>query len=688
MSTGSDYELDEVDRHIIAALQVDGRATNQRIARSLKISPATVGARIRRLENVNAMRVVAVTDFAALGYQVLLAVGIEVQGRAAEEVAEELAALEEVFAVHLVTGARDIEILVALHDLDELEGLPAAGCRQDPRHPCTLGRHCRGRHQVRFRPRANRMNSTLPLLDALDRRIVDLLTVDARVSNRQIAAQLGVTEGTIRGRINRLEKGGAIRLTAVTNVAFAGSPRVVLIGIQAQHGELRAVSQKIAAMPEIGCVIVMLGRFDILAIGLFRALEDIVEVANNRILALPGVRHVETSIAVKTLKYDFRAAKITPVRRAPQRAVRPSATGRWYPWLTSPPVTSAAFTPLRIGPLTLRNRFIKSATNEGSARGGVPSKRLVSFHEAIAAGGVAMTTVAYCAVAPDGRTFTDQITLDDASVRHLRVLTDAVHRHDAAASRADHARGLLHLRAADGHARPLSASGGFNKVGIMSGQWLRQEMGRADLERVAGEFVRGARLARDAGFDAVEIHMGHGYLLSQFLRPLYNRRRDAYGGSVDRRARFPVLVLQRVLEAVGKDIAVVCKISVTDGHPRGNSAADGRTDRQGPRACRGASSGAERWSEYRVDHDDVRFLLPEGESHERWQSRSWPQRCLSSSSPSRRTSSSASSTSWRTHARRVRRPRCRSPTSAGSRACEAPSRCWRRASTPWLSGAR
>lgn len=121
MSAGADYELDEVDRHIIAALQADGRATNQRIARSLKLSPATVGARIRRLENVNAMRVVAVTDFAALGYHVLLAVGIEVQGRAAEEVAEELAALEEVFAVHLVTGARDIEILVALHDLDELK---------------------------------------------------------------------------------------------------------------------------------------------------------------------------------------------------------------------------------------------------------------------------------------------------------------------------------------------------------------------------------------------------------------------------------------------------------------------------------------------------------------------------------------------------------------------------------------
>ena len=70
-----------------------------------------------------------------------------------------------------------------------------------------------------------------------------------------------------------------------------------------------------------------------------------------------------------------------------------------------PASSSPAFTPLQIGPLRLRNRFIKSATNEGGARGGVPSKRLVRFHEGIAAGGVGMTTVAYCAVAPDGRTF-------------------------------------------------------------------------------------------------------------------------------------------------------------------------------------------------------------------------------------------------------------------------------------------
>ena len=115
------YALDDVDRRIIAMLRANGRATNQQIARSLKIAATTVSARIRRLEQTKAMRVVAVSDFAALGYKVLLAVGIEVQGRAAQDVVQELAELPEVFAAHLVTGARDIEILVALHDLAELK---------------------------------------------------------------------------------------------------------------------------------------------------------------------------------------------------------------------------------------------------------------------------------------------------------------------------------------------------------------------------------------------------------------------------------------------------------------------------------------------------------------------------------------------------------------------------------------
>src|ERR1700744_1539070 len=107
-------KFDEIDRKILSILKADGRATNQEIARALKIAAATVSARIRRMEDARAVRVVAAADFSAFGYNILLAVGVEVQGRPAEAVAEDLALLPEVFGCHLVTGVKDIEMLVVL----------------------------------------------------------------------------------------------------------------------------------------------------------------------------------------------------------------------------------------------------------------------------------------------------------------------------------------------------------------------------------------------------------------------------------------------------------------------------------------------------------------------------------------------------------------------------------------------
>ncbi|WP_422696112.1 NADH:flavin oxidoreductase [Cupriavidus necator] len=222
----------------------------------------------------------------------------------------------------------------------------------------------------------------------------------------------------------------------------------------------------------------------------------------------------------------------------------------------------------------MRNRIIKAGANEGMTPQGLPTQALVRHHRELAAGGVGMTTVAYAAVADDGLTFSHQLSMRPEQVAHLRVLTDAVHREGAAAClQITHAGSFTTMRHGGSRA-PGSASSGLNAFGMLHGVYFQRAMREADMSRVAGQFAAAARLAREAGFDAVEIHMGHGYLLNQFLSPLSNRRRDAFGGSVENRTRFPAAVLRQVKDAVGAELAVCCKLSVSDGVPGGNEPAD------------------------------------------------------------------------------------------------------------------
>ena len=237
---------------------------------------------------------------------------------------------------------------------------------------------------------------------------------------------------------------------------------------------------------------------------------------------------------------------------------------------------SKAFTPFTVGPLTLRNRFIKAATNEGMCKDGVISKGLAKFHERMAAGGVAMTTVAYCATSKDGQTFVDQALLSPETIPDFKTLTDGVHKHGAAAqAQITHAGSFTFLPKDFSSMKPISANGGFNKFGVMTGRYMKKKMDRSDMDAIADEFVRAALHAKEAGFDAVEIHMGHGYLLAQFITPFYNTRKDAYGGSLQNRMKFPTEVLSKVLDAVGKDLAVTVKYSQTDGKDGGNTITEG-----------------------------------------------------------------------------------------------------------------
>jgi DNA-binding Lrp family transcriptional regulator len=157
---------------------------------------------------------------------------------------------------------------------------------------------------------------TNPQLDDLDRQLIDILSHDARISNRKIATNLGVTEGTVRGRIKRLQQDRLIAFTAITSFGIENATKLAFIGVQTDVGRVQVIARAIADLSPVSGVLITMGRFNILAICLFNDLEKLHEIASDQILALPGVHHVETSIAVKTLKYNSRVVRITEADHA------------------------------------------------------------------------------------------------------------------------------------------------------------------------------------------------------------------------------------------------------------------------------------------------------------------------------------------------------------------------------------
>ena len=228
------------------------------------------------------------------------------------------------------------------------------------------------------------------------------------------------------------------------------------------------------------------------------------------------------------------------------------------------PIDSTIFTPVRIGPVTLRNRIIRSAAFENMAYGNKPSRDLMDYHVAVARGGVGMTTLAYASVNRSGLSFDGQLWMREEIVPDLRKITDAIHAEGAKASiQLGHCGNMTH-RSTCG-CMPVGASGGFN---LYSPTFVRK-MREDEIESLVDDFGRSVELARKAGFDCVEIHAGHGYLISQFLSPYTNHRRDRFGGSLQNRMRVMQMVIRRVMEVAGDDLGVIVKMNMHDGFKRG-----------------------------------------------------------------------------------------------------------------------
>lgn len=223
----------------------------------------------------------------------------------------------------------------------------------------------------------------------------------------------------------------------------------------------------------------------------------------------------------------------------------------------SPPDVLA---PAALGPVALRNRVVKAATFEGRTPHGQVTDELIDYHLAVARGGVGLTTVAYLAVSPEGRTHAEQVVVGDHTSAGLARLADAIHETGAA------------IAGQVGHAGPV-ANGRSNGVRALSASRMpsplsMQLVGAAterDLTRITRAYVATARTLVGAGFDVLELHFSHSYLISSFLAPGLNRRTDRWGGSLEHRARLARQVARAVRDEVGDDAAVTAKVSVDDG---------------------------------------------------------------------------------------------------------------------------
>ena len=225
---------------------------------------------------------------------------------------------------------------------------------------------------------------------------------------------------------------------------------------------------------------------------------------------------------------------------------------------------SLLFTPAKIGPIEIKNRVIRASAYEGMCDGHVPTQQLKDYHTAVAKGGVGMTSVAYASINKSGLSFHRQLWMRPEIIPGLRDLTDSIHAAGAKACiQLGHCGNMSH-RMYCGQ-RPVGASSGFNMYSPTFVHGLRKD----EILQIVKDFGNAVRIAKDGGFDAVEIHAGHGYLISQFLSPYTNHRRDEFGGPLENRMKFMDMVMEEVMKAAGDDIAVLVKTNTRDGFKGG-----------------------------------------------------------------------------------------------------------------------
>jgi 2,4-dienoyl-CoA reductase-like NADH-dependent reductase (Old Yellow Enzyme family) len=242
--------------------------------------------------------------------------------------------------------------------------------------------------------------------------------------------------------------------------------------------------------------------------------------------------------------------------------------------MTDTAALQKCFSEAKLNGLTLRNRIIKAGTFEGKSPTGLPTPELAELHRRIGEGGTAMTTLAYCAAENNGRLHADMMYMNEyvreplssmiATIKTTGTKVSAQLCHSGAMSKNKEMDGWM----------SKGPSFGPNMLGMAYGKFFSAAMTRPQIRERVQIIARAAAFMKSVGMDAIEIHFGHGYGISQFMSPITNRRTDEYGGSVVNRMRFPLEVLAAVRKAVGDDFPLLGKTSMSDGVRGGTSYAD------------------------------------------------------------------------------------------------------------------
>jgi 2,4-dienoyl-CoA reductase-like NADH-dependent reductase (Old Yellow Enzyme family) len=216
-------------------------------------------------------------------------------------------------------------------------------------------------------------------------------------------------------------------------------------------------------------------------------------------------------------------------------------------------------TPMRIGPLEIKNRFVRSATYEGMAHDGKVTDKHVELYKALAKGGVGLIMTGYTYVQKTGIAFEEMMGIyDDKFIPGLQKIAEVVHNFGNGCKIINQ---IVHCGR---QSRYLSNTLGPSAIIENLTKKMPKEMTAGEIQETIEAFAQAVRRAKEAGFDGVQLHGAHGYLISQFLSPYTNKRTDEYGGDIDRRVKFVEEIYNRSVDLVGRDYPILIKINGTD----------------------------------------------------------------------------------------------------------------------------